>query len=222
MGRTAAFTLNPLGILGFVCFNARNSYNRIFRHCREAETQLSGRSAARRGVPPVPQPHGAEGLPEPRAHLPPSLPPARLAAAPAPAPVPAAPAPSPAPPRYVRTAGPGRAASSSVRPRSRSSPAAAQGAAIPGSRGPGLGRAARVTRAARWRRDSRSAGNPGGAAPAADVARNTPLYSKCTCSCVCPQAGGRSISLIFFPTFFQPFAASRPRRNCVSTALVET
>lgn len=71
--RTAAFTFNLLRIVGFCCFNARNSYNRIFRNGTAAETQLSGRGtarAARRGVSPPPRPHRAEGLPEPRRHLP--------------------------------------------------------------------------------------------------------------------------------------------------------
>lgn len=168
MGRTEAFTLNRPGILGFFCFNARNSYNRIFRHRREAETQLSGRSAARRGVTPVPQPHRAEGCRSPALA---SCPPAT-----APAPAPAAPAPSPAPPplRTYGRAGLGQAGSSSASgpepaalpPRHRGRRRGRPGAAIPGSRGPGLGRsagrAARVTRAARWRRDPRSAGSPGG------------------------------------------------------------
>lgn len=172
MGRTAAFTLNPLGILGFVCFNARNSYNRIFRHCREAETQLSGRSAARRGVPPVPQPHGAQGLPEPRAHLPASRPP-RSCPSPGSSPGSAGPEPSAAPVRTYSRAGPSREQQRPAPEPQLSRRGTGGGDTRIEGAGPRPGRPGDAR--SRWRRDSRGAGNPGGGAPAADMALNTPL-----------------------------------------------
>lgn len=137
MGRTSAFTPNRPGIPGFVCFNARNSYNRILRHCRATEAQLSGR----RGVPAVPSPT-APRAPEPRAHLPPAPQPPQ----PGPSPGSAGPEPSAAPvPTYGR-AEPGRE-QRRVRPRSPQLSRRGTGAVIPGSRGPGpAGLTAPVTR----------------------------------------------------------------------------